>query len=69
MNIKFLKDNGTFLLGWMTLLSIILTFELLDPKNEEISIDTSLSMVSVQENPVDEEVKSRFFPLMFFYSK
>ncbi len=69
MDIKFLKDNGTFLFGWMALLSIIMTFEILDSKDEGIGLHTSISVISVQENALEDEVKPRFFPLMFFYSK
>jgi len=66
---KFLKINGTFLLGWITLLSIILVFQILVPRNNEINIVTSHNVVTVQKKEFNEEVKPHFFPLMFFYSK
>ena len=69
MTIKFLKNNGKFLFGWMTLFSIILVSQLMGAGEGYSNKEAAVTVVVEQENPVDEEAKSRFFPLMFFYSK
>lgn len=69
MVIKFLRENANFLCGWTMLLSMILVFQVIDLKDESSKTNDLIDVTSADLNPVNEEVKSRFFPLMFFYSK
>jgi len=69
MEISFLKRNGMFLIGWAALLSLILTSHIFNEKEENVISKNSLTISTVKETPLDEKMDTRFFPLMFFYSK
>lgn len=69
MKASFFKHNGTFLIGWTALAVILGTLKFVDTSKIEVSNTSPVEIEIAQNNSVNKEAKSRFFPLMFFYSK